>query len=271
MTLTIDKTPVAVVTGGSGGIGRSIVRKLLRDGHHVVAQYSKNEESARNLERELASCGRELVIQQADLSTANGVRVLIDAVSSILASHPRWQLRALVNNAGRMLGPSFHDTQVSDFDSYFTLNTRAPFFLTQELSKHMGAGSSVINVSSAATHFSSPGDIVYAMSKAALESLTLNAAEYLAVRGIRINSVVPGFTNNGNRAFENDEVREYMSSFSVLGGVSDPDVVAEAVSFLASERSKRTTGSLLDVSGGSLLNVKHHSSMSLHSFVSEAK
>ena len=117
-------------------------------------------------------------------------------------------------------------------------------------------GGSIVNISSASAHFSSPGDIIYAMTKAALESFTRNVAEAVADRGIRANVVIPGFTDNGHPAFSDDRVRQYMSSFSVLGGVADPETVAEAVRFLISDRSRRTTGASIDVTGGSTLGAR---------------
>ena len=155
-----------------------------------------------------------------------------------------------------MLSPSFAATSASDFDRYFSLNVRAPFMLTRHLAELMVEGGSVVNVSSAAAHFSSPNDITYAMSKAALEAMTVHAAPELARRGIRINTVIPGFTDNGHPAFDDPNVLAHMSSFAVMGGVASPSVVADAVSFLVSDQSSRTTGSSLDVSGGSTIGAR---------------
>lgn len=149
----------------------------------------------------------------------------------MLSNNTGYTVAALVNNATRLLGPSFGETTPAQFDAYFALNARAPFLLAQELCRRMTAGGGVVNVSSASAHFSSPGDIVYAMSKAALESLTRNMAEAAAARGIRVNTVVPGFTDNGHPGFHDPAVRSYMGSFAVLGGVSAPEDVAEGVRF----------------------------------------
>jgi 3-oxoacyl-[acyl-carrier protein] reductase len=105
-------------------------------------------------------------------------------------------------------------------------------------------------------HFSSPGDIIYAMSKAAVEAFTRHAAESLAGKGIRINAVIPGFTDNGHPAFQDPAIRAYLGEFSVLGDVAAADDVAEAIAFLISERSRRTTGAMLDVSAGSTLGAR---------------
>ncbi|HXH36525.1 MAG TPA: SDR family oxidoreductase [Plantibacter sp.] len=245
-----------VVTGATGGIGAAICRRLSADGYGIVAQYRDRSERAASLAAELVAAGGVCVPIAADLGTDEGVTGFGDAVESALADASTAPLVGLVNGAARMLGPSFHGATPALFDAYFALNTKAPFFLTQRLVPLMRDGGSIVNISSAGAHFSSPGDIVYAMSKAALESMTSNLAEALAEHGVRVNSVVPGFTDNGHPAFSTPAVRDYMSSFAVLGGVADPAAVAEAVVFLISGRSSRTTGSIVDVSGGSTLGAR---------------
>ncbi|MCI0143948.1 SDR family oxidoreductase [Arthrobacter bambusae] len=254
---------VAVVTGATGGIGTAIVHRLVVGGAVVIAHYASNSDRASKLQREVGELGGTCSMVQADLRTEEGVGQLVDSVDDLLRSQPTHALHALVNNAAKLLGPSFSDATPAQFDEYFALNVKAPFFLTQRLVTRMHPGGSIVNVSSAGAHFSSPGDIVYAMSKAAIESLTMNAAEWLATRAIRINTVIPGFTDNGHSAFRIDEVREYLSTFAVLGGISDPETVAEAVAFLLSAHASRTTGATLDVSGGSTLGARPAPHLSL--------
>ncbi|MGO1906283.1 MAG: SDR family NAD(P)-dependent oxidoreductase [Brevibacterium aurantiacum] len=242
-----------VVTGATGGVGFATSLKLAREGYDVIAQYGTRHDTALELQAEVANIGVGATVVRADLAESVGQSHLVAAVESALSKSPGSTLAGLVNGAAKLLGPSFDSATVDQFDTYFALNARAPFFLTQRLSKLMGSGSSIVNVSSVATRFSSSGDIVYAMSKAALEALTFHAAEALAVHGIRINTVMPGFTDNGHPAFKDVAVRAYMSSFSALGGVADPSDVADAIVFLMSDAASRTTGTLLDVSGGSAL------------------
>ncbi|MBU8579699.1 SDR family oxidoreductase [Brevibacterium luteolum] len=241
------------MTGSTGGIGRATCIRLAHDGYDIVGHYSSRRTDATRLQAEVESVGRRATMIQADLITSEGLDKLVRVVLSLLQNDSTTRLVGLVNNAARLLGPNFDEATLEQFDEYIALNTKAPFFLTQRLAAHIPAGGSIVNVSSVATRFSSSGDIVYAMSKAALEAMTFHAAEALAARGIRINTVMPGFTDNGHEAFENLKVRDFMSSFSVLGGVASPVNIADAIAFLISDAAARTTGSVLDVSGGSAL------------------
>lgn len=257
-----NRRRVAVVTGATGGIGQAICLYLAAEGYQVIGQYRDRHHLAEDLTRRIKDRGGDCIMILGDISLAAQFEHFIEEVDEELSSHDG-ELRALVNNAAKLLGPSFEDTTRQQFDEYFALNTQVPLLLSQRLALRMESGGSIVNVSSAGVHFSSPGDIVYAMSKAALEALTYHAAEALARRNIRINTVIPGFTNNGHDLFNDPEVRAYMGSFAALGGVGSPEDVAEAVGFLISDVSLRTTGSTLDVSGGSNLGARPPSTFSI--------
>lgn len=247
---------VAVITGASGGIGRCIALRLAEQGFAVVAHCAQNVVAAERLVREIRDGGGQAWVAKSDLRTEPGVEELRRIVGDILSASPELRLTAVVNNASLMLGPRFGDVDAGTFDDYFRLNARAPLLITQALTPMMGDGGSVVNISSAASHFASPGDIVYAMSKSALEAFSRHAAPALAKAGVRINTVIPGFTDNGHPAFQDRTVREHMSSFAAMGGIAEPDHVADAVAFLVSEHAARTTGASLDVSGGSTIGAR---------------
>ena len=248
-----DRSAV-VVTGATGGIGGAICTKLIDTGYVVIAQYRSDEGSAEQLRRRAADVGGTCILVRTDLRKEDAIDDIIAAVTR--SEEDGIHVRGLVNNAAKLLSPSFADTRPLDFDEYFAINAKAPLFLAQALVPRMKAGGSIVNISSASAHFSSPGDLVYAMSKAALESLTVNIAEAIAPDGIRVNCVIPGFTDNGHRAFSIPQAREYMSSFSVLGGVSRPQDIAAVVLFLLSDRASRITGTGIDASGGSTLGAR---------------
>lgn len=253
--MSCGNRPLAVVTGASGGIGRAICLRLATEGYNLVAQYLSRYDNAESLRAELEVLGAHCTLVACDLSEPNAIDA-VDAVVGRTMQVTGSELTALVNSAALLLGPSFNDATQEQFDTFMAVNLRAPFFMTQRLSLRMPPGGAVVNLSSAGAHFSSPGDIVYSMGKAALESMSFHAAESLATRGIRINSVIPGFTDNGHALFSVPEARAHMSSHAIMGDIADPATVAEAVLFLLSDRSSRTTGSTLDVSGGSTLGVR---------------
>ena len=256
--MTHSNRPLAVVTGATGGIGRDICRLLAREGYDIVAQYNSQHDRAEQLKSSLEELGAYCATVSCDLGTPEAVDAVDAAVEEALSS-TGGELKALVNNAAMLLGPSLASATHEQFDAYMAVNVRAPFFLAQRLSLRMPPGGAIVNVSSAGVHFSCPDDIVYAMGKAALESMAFHAAESLAERGVRINAVIPGFTDNGHELFSIPEARAHMSTFAVQGDVADPSVVAEAVLFLLSDRASRTTGTTLDVSGGSTLGARPRS------------
>lgn len=261
--MTAESRRLVVVTGASGGIGRALCARLAHEGYDVLAQYHSRKAGAEEVRRTVEARGRRCLLIAADLEERSGPEAVCRAAGRHLAGHADTVLHGLVNNAALLLGPSFEAATADEFDRYMAVNVRAALLLSQQLSRLMRRGGSIINISSAGTAFSSPGDIVYAMSKSALEALTFHSAEALAARMIRINTVVPGFTDNGHRVFADPAAQEHMSSHAVLGGVADPSTVADAVAFLLSDRSSRTTGSILDISGGSRLGHRGRSGPSL--------
>lgn len=253
MTGTADDREVVVVTGASGGIGAAICSVLGAEGYEVIAQYRSREDRATELKSQLKAKSVVCHFVQADLASNDGVAEVARCVGEVIGDDRR-RLRGLINNAGVMLSPSFEETSPDVFDLHVAVNVKAPFFLAQRLSTMMQAGSSIVNISSASAHIASAGDIAYAMSKSAVESLTRNMAVALAPRGIRVNAVVPGFTDNGHAAFQNASALGYMGSLSPLGGVGSPQHVADAVAYLLSDKAARTTGALFDVTGGMTLH-----------------
>ena len=165
---------IVLITGGSRGIGAAAALLAAQRGWAVAINYLRHAEAANGVVRQIEAAGGRAIAVQADVAVEADVVTLFETVD-----HRLGRLTALVNNAASLLGPSFDEASPEQFDAYFALNVKAPFFLAQQLCRRMVDVGGVVNISSASAHFSSPGDIVYAMSKAALESLTRNMAEHL--------------------------------------------------------------------------------------------
>ncbi|WP_331717358.1 SDR family NAD(P)-dependent oxidoreductase [Yinghuangia sp. ASG 101] len=163
-------------------------------------------------------------------------------------------LDILVNNAAATTpGDAPEDVSPEQIDAIFAVNAKAPFLLVQRALGLIPDGGRIVNISSAATRMAMPPQVVYAMSKGALDQLTLHLARHLAPRRITVNSVLPGATDNGSAAFRMPEVREPMSQLSAFKRLGEPDDVADVVVFLATDRARWITGTSLDATGGSLL------------------
>ncbi len=253
------------MTGASGAIGGAVARALARDGYSVLAHFNSNYNAAIALKDALESQGTDCLLIGADLGAQRGVHIVSRSVKRRLHLDPEASLKVIVNSAAHLQGPAFKDLTASGFNRVLDLNARAPILLAQRLLPHMSRGASITNISSASAHIGNSGDILYALSKAALESATRNLALLLGPQGIRVNAVVPGYTDNGHALFSDPVAREYMSSMSVLGDVSSPDDVAAAVSYLVSPNAQRTTGAVLDVSAGMTLHPRPTASPSVRS------
>jgi NAD(P)-dependent dehydrogenase (short-subunit alcohol dehydrogenase family) len=164
------------------------------------------------------------------------------------------RLDILVANAGVSNGAPIEDITVEDFDRLFAVNVRAPFFLVQQLLPILGAGSSVVMLSSLAAHATVPNIAAYASTKGAIDTLVKHFAAAFGARGIRVNAVAPGVVETDMSNFaRTDAGRDFTLSMQALKRVAQPDDIAAAVAFLASDEARWITGDTLRVDGGSKL------------------
>ncbi|MBA2810577.1 SDR family oxidoreductase [Streptomyces sp. KM273126] len=246
----------ALVTGSSRGIGRATAIGLAREGALVAVHYAHNEQGAQETVELIEKDGGRAFTVGAELGVPGDIDQLFRGLETGLKQHTgKTTLDILVNNAGETLpgGAAPEAVSAEQFDKLFAVNAKAPFFIAQRALGLIPDGGRVINISSGLTRVANPSQMVYAMTKGAVEQLSRHFARHLAPRGITVNTVAPGITDNGNAIFKIPEVREQMSQLSAFKRIGEPEDVADAVVFLATDEARWITGAFLDATGGSLL------------------
>lgn len=244
----------ALVTGSSRGIGRGIAERLGRDGALVAVHYANNADLAEQTVKTITAAGGNAFTVQAELGVPGDVDTLFEGLRGGLEEHAgKVELDILVNSAGIMGGVEPEDITPEVFDRLVAVNAKAPLFIVQRALSIMPDGGRIINISSGLTKVANPQEIAYAMTKGAVEMISLHYARHLGPRGITVNSVAPGVTNNGQPVFDIPEAMEQMSQLSAFGRVGEPSDIADVVAFLASDDGRWVTGAFIDASGGSLL------------------
>jgi len=238
---------LAVVTGGSRGIGRAVVERLARDGATVVFGYRSNAEAAAVVEKVVAEAGGTAHGVRADLGAPDGVARLFAGAGEHLDG-----LDILVNNAGSAVRPILlADMTDDDYDSLMAVNARSVFQSLRHAARHMRDGGRIVNVSTLNTLLPGPGLTSYCGSKGAVEQFTTVAARELGGRGITVNTVSPGATDTDLlRAVNPPEALEAEAALTPLGRLGQPADVADVIGFLCGPDGRWMTGQNLRATGG---------------------
>ncbi len=237
----------AIVTGGSRGIGRAIVRTLAQEGAKVAFVYRSNKEAAEQLVEELKLDQRETLALAADVSDRAQVDGIVEQVLE------RWQrIDILVNNAGIIRDGLLATMSEEDWRSVVETNLNGVFHFSQAVLRPMMSAryGRIVNLSSVAAHFGNPGQTNYAASKAGIEGFTRCLAAEVGRRGITVNAVAPGFVETDmTEAVRNMAGKEIVKRIACRR-LGQPEDVAAAVAFLASEEASYITGHVLTIDGG---------------------
>lgn len=238
---------VALVTGGSRGIGRAICLELGRRGATVVLSYAGNDDAAAETVKALGAVGAAASSIKFDVADTAACS---SAIERVVKEHGR--LDVLVNNAGVAIDGLVMRFKDEDWDRTLSTNLKGAFALIRAACRPMmkQRGGAIINVSSVVGEMGNPGQAAYAASKAGLIGLTKSVAKEMASRSVRVNCVTPGFITTDMTASLSDELRAEMTKAIPLGRIGSAEEVAAAVAFLASDAASYITGEVLKVNGG---------------------
>jgi NAD(P)-dependent dehydrogenase (short-subunit alcohol dehydrogenase family) len=247
------QTPIALITGGSRGLGKSMALKLAEHGTDVVLTYRSNQAEAAAVVTAIEKLGRRAVALPLDVGKAATFQAFAEQLRQVLRQWQRERFDYLVNNAGIGVHTSFADTSEAQFDELVNVHFKGTFFLTQTLLPLIADGGRIVNVSSGLARFALPGYSAYAAMKGAIEVLTRYLAKELGARGIAVNTLAPGAIETdfgGGTVRDNADVNAFIASQTALGRVGLPDDIGGAVASLLSADSRWINGQRIEVSGG---------------------
>ncbi|MFO0748397.1 MAG: SDR family oxidoreductase [Myxococcota bacterium] len=249
--------PIAVITGGSRGLGKSMALHLADRGVDIVLTYRSAEREAAAVVAAIEAKGRRAMALPLDVAAAGTFAAFVTTLQAELGR--RWQrerIDYLVNNAGIGVHASFVETTEAQFDELMRTHLMGPFFLTQRLLPLIVDGGRILNVSSGLARFTFPGYAAYATMKGGIEVLTHYLAKELGPRRITVNTIAPGAIETdfgGGAVRDNEQLNKMVASLTALGRVGLPDDIGGAVAMLLAPESHWMTGQRIEVSGGMLL------------------
>jgi NAD(P)-dependent dehydrogenase (short-subunit alcohol dehydrogenase family) len=247
-------TKIALVTGGSRGLGKDMAISIAKKGIDVIITYRSKEAEAQEVVKEIENLGQKAIALHLDMSLFDSLNDFVTTVKETLQI--KWHTGSfdfLINNAGMGATVPFMDVTEELFTDFLNVHFKGIYFLTQKCVPIINSGGRIINISTGTTRFSNPGYSVYASMKGAIEIFTKYLAKELGVKGIGANVVAPGpVETDFNNAFirSNPQAKAMMSSLSPLGRVGAADDIGSVVAFLCTDDAKWINGQRIEVSGG---------------------
>jgi len=248
------QSKIALVTGGSRGLGKNMALAIAKKGLDVIITYNSQKAEADIVVSEIEALGQKAAALQLNVGEAASFDTFYAEVKKTLTpTFGTDKFDYLVNNAGIGVHASFAETNEADFDALVNIQFKGPFFLTQKALPVLNDGGGIVNISSGLARFSSPGYAAYASMKGGMETLTKYQAKELGSRGINVNIVAPGAIETdfgGGMVRDNAQVNAFLASQTALGRVGLPDDIGGVVAFLCTDDARWITAQRIEVSGG---------------------
>ncbi len=245
---------IALVTGGSRGLGKDMALSIAQKDIDVIITYNSKKEEAQVVVSEITALGRKAAALRLDTSVSSGFDDFIESLKqTLLNTFNADKLDFLVNNAGVGVHASFAETTEAQFDLLTNIHLKGVFFLTQKLLPILNDDGAITNISTGLARFTTPGFAAYAAMKGGIETLTRYLAKELGPRGIRANVVAPGAIETdfgGGVVRDNAEMNRQIAAATALGRVGRPDDIGSVVAFLCTPDAKWVNAQRIEVSGG---------------------
>jgi NAD(P)-dependent dehydrogenase (short-subunit alcohol dehydrogenase family) len=248
------KSKIALVTGGSRGLGKNTALSLAKKGIDVILTYNSKKEEALAVKTEIEKVGQKASVLQLNTGDVRSFGTFFtDAKNVLKTDFDTDRFDFLINNAGTALYASFAETTEEQFDSVLNIHYKGVFFLTQKALPFINDGGRIINISSGLVRYAFPGSSTYASMKGAIEVLTRYLAKELGARGIAANVVAPGAIETdfgGGRVRDDKNLNAQITGLTALGRVGLPEDIGGIVAFLCTEDAKWINGQRIEASGG---------------------
>lgn len=250
----MNNNKIALVTGGSRGLGRNMAIAIAKKGIDVAITYHTNETEAKNVVAEIEALGRKARAFQLDAGNVSSFDGFVSTVTKKLREATgNTNVDFLINNAGTALYAPFAETTEAEFDDAINIHYKGVFFLTQKMLPYLNNEGRIVNISSGLARFAYPGSSAYGSMKGAVEVLTRYMAKELGSRGIAVNVVAPGAIETdfgGGRVRDNKDINAMIAGQTALGRVGLPDDIGGVVAFLCTDEARWINGQRIEVAGG---------------------
>ncbi len=253
----MTQNKIALVTGGSRGLGKNMAMHLAQKNLNVILTYKNKKEEAEEVVATIRNLGQQAVALHLDVAKANTFDDFATTIKTELqTTFNTEKIDYLINNAGIGIHNDFSTTTEQEFDDLVNIQFKGPFFLTQKLLHLFNEGGGIVNVSTGLTRMTFPGYSAYAALKTAMETLTRYQAKELGSRKIRVNVIAPGAIETdfgGGAVRDNEHLNSMIASNTALGRVGLPNDIGGVVAFLCSDEAGWINAQRIEISGGQFL------------------